>query len=263
MEKSLKDIQSLEDHRGIAIDRVGIRSLRSPIEFINQDSSVSSVATWTMTVSLSKEHKGTHMSRFVETLKANYKFDIEGLINFPQLLLEKIGGEHAYIKTEFPYFREKISPVSGQKSLLDYDISFEIEASKTQTDAILELHVPITTLCPCSKEISEYGAHNQRGFIRLAVRFDDILALNLNKFISELEELGSSQLYSLLKRVDEKFVTEQAYDNPGFVEDVIREVANYLNKNNTITWYSVEIENEESIHTHNAYAIIEKDKTIS
>ncbi len=260
MEKSLKDIQSLQDHRGIALDKVGIRSLRSPITFCNEGQEVSSVATWTMTVSLSEEYKGTHMSRFVETLKTNYTFDIAGLLNFPQLLLEKIGGDKAYIKTEFPYFREKTSPVSGQKSLLDYDLSFEIEASENATDSILNIHVPITTLCPCSKEISEYGAHNQRGFIRLAVRFENILNLNMDQFISELEELGSAQLYSLLKRVDEKFVTEQAYNNPGFVEDVIREVANYLNKNNKIVWYRVEIENEESIHTHNAYALIEKDK---
>ena len=143
---------------------------------------------------------------------------------------------------------------------IEKELQFEIEASKESTDSILNIHVPITTLCPCSKEISEYGAHNQRGFIRLAVRFEDILKLNMDEFISELEELGSAQLYSLLKRVDEKFVTEQAYDNPGFVEDVIREVADYLNNKNSISWYRVEIENEESIHTHNAYALIEKDK---
>ncbi|MCB1228538.1 MAG: GTP cyclohydrolase I FolE2, partial [Verrucomicrobiales bacterium] len=203
--------------------------------------------------------KGTHMSRFVQVLHAHgQELTVANAAAIPRELLDRLHAEKAHLELTFPYFRSKPAPVTHTRGLLDYQVTFAIDATRQQQDFQVTVAVPVTTLCPCSKAISLRGAHNQRGIVTLAVRFTT--PVWIEDLIELIERSASSPLYSILKRPDEKFVTEAAYDNPVFVEDLVRNVAVQANQHAQITWYRVEAENFESIHNHNAWAMIEKQK---
>jgi GTP cyclohydrolase I len=254
---ALTDTQSERDDRQLPIDRVGVRSLRFPLRIRDRDSAVQhTVATVSLAVDLPHQYKGTHMSRFVEVLHAHgTELTVSTVAGMPRELIKKLHADKAHIELRFPYFRAKKAPVSGAEGLLDYGVVFEVNAGKEQTDFVLTVEVPVTTLCPCSKAISARGAHNQRGIVTLAIRFSE--PVWIEDLIELVETSASAQLYSLLKRPDEKFVTEAAYDNPVFVEDLVRNVAQKVKSHSRITWFRVEAENFESIHNHNAWAMIE------
>ncbi len=254
---ALTDTQSERDDRQLPIDRVGVRSLRFPLRIRDRDSAVQhTVATVSLAVDLPHHYKGTHMSRFVEVLHAHgTELTVATIAGMPQELIKKLHADKAHVEFRFPYFRAKKAPVSGAEGLLDYGVIFEVNAEKDSSDFVLTVEVPVTTLCPCSKAISARGAHNQRGIVTLAVRFNQ--PVWIEDLIELVETSASAQLYSLLKRPDEKFVTEAAYDNPVFVEDLVRNVAQKAKSHPRITWFRVEAENFESIHNHNAWAMIE------
>jgi len=256
---SLKDTQSEPDHRKIAIDRVGVKTLRYPIQVRDRASGKlqSTVGVFTLTVDLPHHFKGTHMSRFIEVLNEHGPiFQVSNIHTMLDRLLDRLHSEEAHIILEFPFFLEKAAPVSGSKGLIDYGVRFEAgRRRKGDFDFIITVTVPVTTLCPCSKSISKYGAHNQRGHVNLAVRFRKHIWIE--ELIRLVENCASSELFSLLKRPDEKFVTERAFENPVFVEDLVRAVASQAKENTEITWFRVEAENFESIHNHNAYAMVE------
>ncbi len=263
----MEDVQSSVDNRKIAINQVGIKSLKFPINFSDNAKIQATVAVVGMYVSLPDNVKGTHMSRFISILNEIYQNQKAiSLQNFSQLLqemIEKLEAENGQIEMNFPFFINKTAPISNVQSLLDYDITLVGTISKISgVDLTLKIIIPVTSLCPCSKKIADYGAHNQRSHITICVKFTDD-AINNNKIcvenlIQKVEAQASCELYSLLKRSDEKFITEKAYDNPKFVEDLVRDVAATLNNIPEITWFSVESENFESIHNHSAYAKIEK-----
>jgi len=254
---ALTDTQSERDDRQLPIDRVGVRSLRFPLRIRDRDSAVQhTVATVSLAVDLPHQYKGTHMSRFVEVLHAHgTELTVATIAGMPKELIKKLHADKAHVEFRFPYFRAKKAPVSGAEGLLDYGVIFEVNADKDASDFVLTVEVPVTTLCPCSKAISARGAHNQRGIVTLAVRFSE--PVWIEDLIEPVETSASAQLYSLLKRPDEKFVTEAAYDNPVFVEDLVRNVAQKAKSHPRLTWFRVEAENFESIHNHNAWAMIE------
>jgi len=254
---ALTDTQSERDDRQLPIDRVGVRSLRFPLRIRDRDSAVQhTVATVSLAVDLPHQYKGTHMSRFVEVLHAHgTELTVATIAGMPKELIKKLHADKAHVEFRFPYFRAKKAPVSGAEGLLDYGVIFEVNADKDASDFVLTVEVPVTTLCPCSKAISARGAHNQRGIVTLAVRFSE--PVWIEDLIELVETSASAQLYSLLKRPDEKFVTEAAYDNPVFVEDLVRNVAQKAKSHPRLTWFRVEAENFESIHNHNAWAMIE------
>jgi len=253
----LDDKQSERDHRELRIDKVGVRGLRFPIQVRDRARSVQdTVATIGMFVDLPKEFKGTHMSRFVEVLNAHGNvIHVENLTDILRELQKKLHSATSHLEIEFPYFMSKRSPVSRRESLMDYIARFDAAACGEETDFVLTVKVNVTTLCPCSKAIAKYGAHNQRGEVTVALRTRKIVWIE--EVIEMIEASASSELYALLKRQDEKAVTERAYQNPVFVEDLVRNVALRLNAHPQVTWYKVEAENYESIHNHNAYASIE------
>ena len=255
---SLRDTQSEPDDRNIAIDRVGVRALRFPIQIRDKaHATQNTVATASLTVDLPHQHKGTHMSRFVEVLNSHGPLlHVDNITDILHQLTERLHSENAHVDFEFPFFLEKPAPVTGAIGLIDYTARFSATLENGVTDFVLTTLVPVTTLCPCSKAISAAGAHNQRGLVTLAVRatrppwIEDLIRL--------VEDSASCELYSLLKRPDEKAVTERAYENPVFVEDLVRNVAARCDADPNFLWYRVEAENFESIHNHNAYALIEK-----
>ncbi len=255
----LKDTQNEPDHRRIAIDRVGVKALRYPIQIRDKAHGElqGTVGTFALTVHLPHHFKGTHMSRFIEVLNAHGPvFQIDNMQAVLRRLLKQLDSERAQIDLEFPFFLEKSAPVTGAKGMLDYQVRFEAKAENTgPVDLTVTVVVPVTTLCPCSKAISRHGAHNQRGQVTFAVKFTR--SIWIEDLIRLVEECASSELYSVLKRPDEKAVTERAYENPVFVEDLVRAVASRANAHPDITWYRVEAENFESIHNHNAYAMVE------
>lgn len=259
----LKDTQSERDTRGIAIDRVGVRGLRYPMEVRDKAHKLqSTIATVALTVDLPHQFKGTHMSRFVEVLnECGSTLHVDNIQTILRALTKRLHSERAHVTFEFPFFLEKSAPATGAKGLMDYNIRFDAEIAKNKVDFVATVIVPVATLCPCSKAISDRGAHNQRGQVVYSVRFkkpiwvEDLIAL--------VEQSASCELYSLLKRPDEKAVTERAYDNPVFVEDLVRNIAARSNQERNITWYRVEAENFESIHNHNAYALIEKETKVA
>ena len=257
----IADVQSAEDTREISIDRVGIRSIRHPIRVRTESGAIShSVATFNMNVRLAHHVKGTHMSRFVEILETNPEpFDAASLILLLEHMVRRLEVTDGRIEMQFPFFIEKAAPVSGVNSLLDYEVFLAGEISNGVTRITTKVVVPVTSLCPCSKEISAYGAHNQRSHITIAVRGNE--PLSIEEVVRIAEGQASCELYGLLKRPDEKYVTERAYDNPKFVEDLVRDVAAALNADDRIEAYMVESENFESIHNHSAYAMIERDKS--
>ncbi len=254
----LDDKQSERDHRELRIDKVGVRGLRFPIQVQDRARTVqNTVATIGMFVDLPKEFKGTHMSRFVEVLNAHGAvIHVENISEILMSLQEKLKSATSHLELEFPFFMTKVSPVSRRESLMDYVARFDAAACGNEIDFILTVKAHVTTLCPCSKAISKYGAHNQRGLVSVAIRFTK--SVWIEELIGMIESSASSELYALLKRQDEKAVTERAYENPVFVEDLVRNVALKLNADDRISWYKVEAENFESIHNHNAYACIEK-----
>jgi GTP cyclohydrolase I len=254
----LDDKQSERDTRELRIDKVGVRGLRFPIQVRDKARSVqNTVATIGMFVDLPKEFKGTHMSRFVEVLNAHGSVvHVENIAEILQSLQKKLNSATSHIEIEFPYFMSKKSPVSRLDSLMDYIARFDATACGKEIDFVLTVKANVTTLCPCSKAIAKYGAHNQRGEVTVALRSTRVVWIE--DVVAMIEASASSELYALLKRQDEKAVTERAYENPVFVEDLVRNVALRLNADARVSWYKVEAENFESIHNHNAYACIEK-----
>ena len=253
----MQDIQNQPDYRKIAIDKVGVKDIRYPIVVLDKKNKFQhTIASVNMYVDLPHHFKGTHMSRFIEILN-EHRGEIT-VKNFPEILgkmKKRFNAETAHMEVEFPYFIEKAAPVSKAKGLMEYRCRFRGSLSDKK-DFILEISVPVTTLCPCSKEISRKGAHNQRGVVKVALRFHGFIWIE--EIIKVVELSASSPVYSLLKRPDEKYVTEHAYDNPRFVEDVVRDIASRLEKTKNIIWFSIEAENWESIHNHSAYAYLER-----
>lgn len=257
--KELTDTQNELDDRKIAIDRVGVKALRFPLEVRNKDGSTQrTVATTALAVDLPEHFKGTHMSRFVEVLNSHGNcLDVREMTAIPEELLGRLEARKAHVEFRFPFFRSKPAPVTNMSGVMDYEVVFEAESDvEGNHDFILTVVVPVSTLCPCSKAISDRGAHNQRGTVTYSVRFKE--PIWIEDLIDLVEASSSCELYSLLKRPDEKAVTERAYDNPVFVEDLVRNVAARSNAQDNIIWYRVEAENHESIHNHNAYAVVEK-----
>ena len=259
----IPDVQGAADTRRLAIDKVGIKAIRHPVRVADRDGGVQhTIAMFNMTVGLPHNFKGTHMSRFVEILNTNEReISVESFEGMLRNMVKRLDAEFGRIEMTFPYFVNKAAPVSGVMSLMDYDVTFTGEVTQQGYSFTMKVVVPVTSLCPCSKKIAEYGAHNQRSHVTITAR------TNTHIWIEELvrvaEEQASCELYGLLKRPDEKFVTERAYDNPKFVEDMVRDVAAELNADERVEWYVVESENFESIHNHSAYALIERDKTKS
>jgi GTP cyclohydrolase I len=255
---SLHDKQSERDHRELSIDKVGVRGLRFPIQIRDKAHSLqNTVATIGMFVDLPKEFKGTHMSRFIEVLNAHGSVvHVENITDILYAMQRKLNAATSHLEMEFPFFLEKNAPISARTSVMDYTARFDATASGKEIDFVLTVKANVTTLCPCSKAISRHGAHNQRGEVTVQIR--STKAIWIEDLIAIIEGSASSELYSLLKREDEKAVTERAYENPVFVEDLVRNVALKLKAHRDVTWYKVEAENHESIHNHNAYACIEQ-----
>ncbi len=255
----LRDVQKSRDYRKLAINKVGVKDISYPIVVMDKEKAFQhTVARINMYVDLPHQFKGTHMSRFVEILNAHRKdMALDKMETTLQKIKDRLGASSAHLEMEFPYFMEKRAPVSGASSLMEYTCRF-IGSLSEDFDFILEIRVPVTSLCPCSRELSRFGAHNQRGIITVQVRYRDFVWIE--DLVNAIEECGSSQVYSLLKREDEKFVTEMAFENPRFVEDMVREAALRLRTMHNVTWFSVAAENFESIHNHSAYASIEMDK---
>ncbi len=258
--KDIPDIQGTPDTRRIAIDHVGIKDIRHPITILDKaKEALPTVARASMTVHLPEHYKGTHMSRFVQILGEHT--EPLSAANFGKMLdsmLERLESDAGRIVLSFPFFARKTAPVSGTEGLLDYEVTLTGEKRNGVRSFHIGVMIPVTSLCPCSKEISDYGAHNQRAHVSVNARVDG--PIWIQDIIDLVESAASSQLYSVLKRPDEKYVTERAYDNPKFVEDMIRDMAVGLNEEDRIRAYTLEAENFEAIHNHSAYAQIAKDK---
>ena len=254
----IPDVQSTPDTRQLAIDRVGIKSIRHPARIQERDGGVQhTIAIFNMYVGLPHHFKGTHMSRFVEILNAHEReISPDTFRTMLREMVKKLEAESGHIEMAFPYFVAKKAPVSGVSSLMDYEVTFLGEIVDGREVFTLKVQVPVTSLCPCSKKISERGAHNQRSHVTIAARINKFVWIE--ELIDLAENEASCELYGLLKRPDEKFVTENAYDNPKFVEDMVRDIAAKLNADPRIEGYVVESENFESIHNHSAYAMIAK-----
>jgi GTP cyclohydrolase I len=257
----LPDIQATPDERALAIDRVGVKGVRYPLAVrMPSGASQPTVAVFDLYVNLPPHVKGTHMSRFLELLEARREaFDIAAFGHLMRDMLARLDAQGGYIEARFPYFVEKIAPVSGVKSLMDYEVTFRAERRpERDVELTLQVLVPVTSLCPCSKKISEYGAHNQRSHITMAATLRQ--PMQVEELVAIAEAQASCELFGLLKRPDEKYVTERAYDNPKFVEDLVRDIALGLDRDPRIAAFTVESENFESIHNHSAYALISRDK---
>jgi GTP cyclohydrolase I len=257
--KKLPDVQNEPANHHVEVDKVGVKNVKYPIVVRDKAKREQhTVANINMYVNLPHRFRGTHMSRFIEVL--NKHRGRMSMHNMDELLHEvekALDAKSAYLEMSFPYFVEKAAPISGAKSLTEYQCRF-IALHKGTLDFVLEVNVPVTNLCPCSKEISEQSAHNQRSLVTVQLKFKEFVWIE--DVIAIVEDSASCELYSLLKREDEKYVTEKAYARPMFAEDVVREIAQKLNSNPNITWFTVASENYESIHNHNAYAFIEKKK---
>ncbi|MEC7885231.1 MAG: GTP cyclohydrolase FolE2 [Pseudomonadota bacterium] len=259
--EDLQDTQNNADSRNIPINRVGIKDIAYPILITDKDKITQNVVgNFVMSVSLPPEKKGTHMSRFVEVIDKQKKaISVENFEDLVKTTAKTLQSDTAFISLDFTYFKNKSAPVTGVKSLLDYKVNFSAESKNNRHNKFITVTVPVTSLCPCSKNISDYGAHNQRSNISATIRLKETIWID--EIIEILENQASCQIYGLLKRPDEKYVTEEAYNNPKFVEDMIRDLAITLNKDDRVLAYKIESENFESIHNHSAYAYIEKDKT--
>ena len=254
---AMPDVQSLQDTRRIPISKVGIKSILHPIRIGERGGGVQhTVARFGMYVSLPHHFKGTHMSRFVEILHSHGReITVESFIAMVREVERRLEAESGHVEMSFPYFVNKTAPVSGVPSLMDYQVMFTGSVDRGELAFTMKVVVPVTSLCPCSKKISDHGAHSQRSHVTITARTRDFVWIE--ELIGYAEAEASSELYGLLKRPDEKNVTEQAYENPKFVEDLVRDVAARLNKDPRIARYTVECENFESIHNHSAYALVE------
>tara|TARA_B100000470_G_scaffold37888_1_gene26955 strand:+ start:1397 stop:2188 length:792 start_codon:yes stop_codon:yes gene_type:complete len=260
--KLLPDTQNTKDMRNIVINQVGIKDILHPINFVNRNNeSHPSVANFTMTVELPANVKGTHMSRFIEILNdGECNFGVESFMDLVQTVADKLESTDALVIVEFPFFRNKKAPSSGVQSLLDYQATLTGSVVDGKSELTLKVVVPVTSLCPCSKSISKYGAHNQRSHITIEAKATKGSTIYLEDLIDLAEQKASSELYAILKRDDEKVVTERAYENPAFVEDIVRDIAVDLNSDKKVNYYCLESENFESIHNHSAYALITNQK---
>jgi len=258
----IPDVQSAPDDRALAIDKVGIKSIRHPVRVAEKGGGVQhTVAQFNMYVHLPHNFKGTHMSRIVEILNSHEReVSVKSFGTMLREMVQRLDAEAGHIEMNFPYFISKAAPVSRVGSLLDYDVTFVGDIKDGDYRFTMKVLVPVTSLCPCSKEISEYGAHNQRSHVTVTARTRGFVWIE--DLVRIIEDHASSELYGLLKRPDEKYVTERAYENPKFVEDMVRDIATVLNRDPRIDAYVVESENFESIHNHSAYARIERDKTM-
>ena len=256
----IQDTQNIRDTRHIAIDQVGIKDIKHPIVVSDRSGGEQhTIANFNMYVSLPHDFKGTHMSRFVEVLNQHeHEITVESFKRMITEMTERLDAKSGHIEMNFPYFVNKAAPITGVESLMDYDVSFIGELNDQQTSVLVKVVIPVTSLCPCSKSISDYGAHNQRSHITICVRTTGFLWIE--ELIETVEKVASCELYGLLKRPDEKYVTERAYNNPKFVEDIVRDIAVQFNLDERISSYIVESENFESIHNHSAYARIEHNK---
>ena len=255
---AIPDVQSTVDTRRLAIQRVGVKGVRYPVTLKTAGGTQPSVGTWNMYVHLPEEQKGTHMSRFIALLEDNRApIEVAGFSALMQQMVTLLEAEAGRIEVSFPYFINKVAPVSGVESLMDYEVGFTGEIRNGVVEVTLKVLVPVTSLCPCSKKISAYGAHNQRSHITVSALLGS--ELPVDELIAKIEQQASCELYGLLKRPDEKYVTERAYDNPKFVEDLVRDVAGMLDAEQRILAYTLEAENFESMHNHSAYALIERD----
>jgi GTP cyclohydrolase I len=252
------DVQNTPDYRKVDINKAGVKGIKYPIIVLDKKNNTQhTIATINMYVDLPCRFKGTHMSRFIEILnRYRQGINVKNLFTILHEMKKKLNAKSAHLEIEFPYFIEKSAPVSKAKSLMEYTCRLWGSLSYDRLDTTLGVEVPVTTLCPCSKQMSAKGAHNQRGIISIKIKFKGLFWIE--DVIKIAEKSASCEVYSLLKRPDEKHVTDKAYNNPMFVEDVVRTIAGKLQKNAKITWFSVESENLESIHNHNAYALVEK-----
>lgn len=260
----MTDVQNRPDVRRIAINKVGVKNLRHPIKVLDKKNRhQNTVATINMYADLDSNLKGTHMSRFIEVFNQYHgNFSMKAFLNMLDHIVEALNAEKAYAEVTFPYFIEKTAPESGVKSMMDYSCQYIGEVGKKVSEFFVGIHVPVMTVCPCSRDISDRGAHNQRGFVRARLRYKKLFWIE--DIIRLIEESASSELFTLLKREDEKHITEYAFDHPRFVEDLVREVTRKLERDGRFPWFSVEAENYESIHNHNAYAYVERgERTIN
>lgn len=261
----MKDVQRTRDKRGIHIDQVGVSDLRYPITVLDRENNEQhTVGTFALSVDLPHHFKGTHMSRFVEVLNEHHgEITLRTVPAMLTKLRSRLEAERAHIEVSFPYFISKAAPVTGAKAMIDLKCAFVAEANGKEQDFVLQVEVPVTSLCPCSRDISDYGAHNQRGFITFKIRTRRDRKGNwdfvwIEELMAIAENSASAPIYALLKRRDERHVTMQAYDNPVFVEDMVRNAAGRLAKDKRIAWFEVRAVNQESIHNHSAFARIEK-----
>jgi GTP cyclohydrolase I len=256
----IPDVQNSADTRRLAINKVGIKDIRHPVRVRDRSGGEQhTIAMFNMYVNLPHNFKGTHMSRFVEILNVpGREISVDSFKGMLMEMTDRLEAEAGHIEMTFTYFVTKAAPVSGVRSLMDYEVTFVGEIRDGQPAMNLKVVVPVTSLCPCSKKISKYGAHNQRSHVTVNVRTQGFIWIE--DVIDLVEKEASCELYGLLKRPDEKYVTERAYENPKFVEDMVRDIAAKLNQDDRVAAYSVESENFESIHNHSAYAMIERDK---
>jgi GTP cyclohydrolase I len=262
MSSAMPDIQSTSDRRQIAIDRVGVKDVTYPLKLRTKDGGEqTTVAKIDMYVSLPHHQKGTHMSRFLEVLneESSEPATPARIPEITRAICERLNAEEAHFAARFTYFISKPAPVTGMRGLMDYEVTLECTANG-KADFTLSVAAPATSLCPCSKEISVYGAHNQRCRIEAKVKPNGMLWIE--DLVEILENAASSPVFAVLKRPDEKWVTEKAYENPKFVEDIVRDLALALDNDPRVAWYSINSENFESIHNHNAYAQITRDKGV-
>ena len=260
----MADVQSYEDRRNVAIYRVGIKDIQHPLKVADRSGEHQQVVgNWTMTVALPADRKGTHMSRFTQLLN-DHEQGVHTLSNFGELFQEmnrRLESTAGSIEVSFNWFVRKKAPVSGVSGMLDYQVTLSADIEREgHANTAVEITIPVTTLCPCSKEISEYGAHSQRSHVTIYAIPQAGEELFWEDLIDHAENEASAELYSQLKRSDEKHVTERAYDNPKFVEDLIRDIAIRLNNDKRIARYTLEVENFESIHNHSAYAMVVSDE---
>lgn len=259
----MADVQGRRDERSIPIDQVGVSDLRYPIVVLDREQGrQQTVARLSLSVGLPHHFKGTHMSRFIEVLNEHCgEVTMSTLPAILRRLKERLDAERARIEVSFPYFLERVAPVSGARALMDYECSFTGEANGTGDDFVLGVRVPVMSLCPCSKEISDYGAHNQRGHVTIEVRGTrdargEPALIWIEELIEIAEQSASAPVYPLLKRPDERCVTMQAYNNPAFVEDIVRDIAVLLRDDTRVAWCRIHVVNQESIHNHSAFARI-------
>ena len=254
----MNDVQREASEHQVDLDKVGVKNVKYPIVVLDKENEHQhTIATISMYVDLPRHFRGTHMSRFIEILDRHRgRMTLHNIGPILGEMKNRLDAESAHLEIAFPYFIEKTAPVSGQKSIMSYDCKFAASQSD-HDELVVEVNVPVMSLCPCSKEISDRGAHNQRGIVTVRVRTQGFVWIE--DIVDLVEGAASSDLYALLKREDEKYITEKAYDNPRFAEDVVRQIAVELKDIPEIAWFSVETENFESIHNHNAYAAVNRE----